>query len=141
MRLALALALAASPAAAWEFTASPVCTLSTRTDAGEVAVTYDPRAERAYAIRLALSEGDWGAGPVFSMRFTGARTISTDRHALSEGGAVLTVEDRGFGNVLAGIGAGGMASAETGTRAFSIPLEGAEAPLAAFRACAGAATV
>ena len=134
-RAALALCVLAAPAAAWEFEARPVCTLSHVAAAAKITVTYDPRAAQPYAIRLILAEGTWGEGPVFAMRFEGARpvVISTDRHAV-EGGA-LTVTDRGFGNVLAGIEAGGTVRAATAGREVSVPLAGAAGPVAAFRAC------
>ena len=130
-----ALLLLSGPALGWEFTPRPVCTLGHADGAAEVTVTYDPRSPEPYAIRVVLAEGGWGAGPVFSIRFEGARplTISTGRHVVA--GAALTVTDRGFGNVLAGIEAGGTMVAATGGREVTVPLAGAAGPVAAFRAC------
>ena len=138
MRSLLALLLTASAAAAsWEFRADPVCTLSH--DGAEVAVevTWDPRRSEAYAITL-TREAPWPAGPVFALRFEGPRglTISTDRHALGQGGRSLTVTDRGFGNVLNGLEGNGRAVALTGPAAVPFSLDGAAPEVAAFRACA-----
>jgi hypothetical protein len=143
MRFALALILAASPAAAWEFTAVPVCTLTQDTGEAQVAVTYDPREAEPYAIAVTLGAGTWGDGPVFGIRFDGDRplVITTDRHTVSGGGATLTVTDRGFGNVLDGIEFNAMATAASPTRAVAIPLDGAAEPMRAFRACVDGGTV
>ena len=137
MRLAFTLILAASPAAAWEFTSVPVCTLTHDTGEARVTVTYDPREAEPYAIAVTLGAGSWGDGPVFGIRFDGARplVITTDRQRVSGGGATLTVTDRGFGNVLDGIEFNAMATAATPGRAVAIPLEGAAEPMQDFRAC------
>lgn len=141
MRVVLALLLLASPARAWEFTPTPICTLTHDTGEAAVRVTYDPRIPE-YAITLTLAEGGWPDAPVFAIRFDGARglTISTTRHVLS-GGAALTVTDRGFGNVLDGLQYNDTATALLGERALPIPLDGAAGPVAEFRACTEALAV
>lgn len=144
MRIAaLILCLAAAPASAWEFTAVPVCTLSHDTGEAQVTVTYDPREAQPYAIRVTLGDGAWGDGPLFGIRFDGARplVITTDRQVVSDGGATLTVTDRGFGNVLDGIEFNATATAATADRSVAIPLDGAAEPMQEFRACTGGATV
>ncbi len=137
MRHILILALlAASPAAAWEFTATPVCTLSHATDEAEVRVTYDPRQTEPYAIALTLT-GPWQAAPVFAIAFEGAArlTISTSRHRTSPDGRTLSVSDTGFGNVLNGLEFNTTATAISGNQAVSVPLDGAAPAVQEFRAC------
>lgn len=132
----IALLVPASPAAAWEFSADPVCTLSQTTDTTDVAVTYDPRQPEPYAIAITRGE-PWGAGAIFGILFDGARplTITTNRHATSDGGTTLTVSDRGFANVLLGLEMGGVARAFLGDTEVSIPLAGAAPEVEKFRAC------
>lgn len=136
MRLALALLVVASPAAAWEFTDRPVCTLSHETAEVAVAVTFDP-AIPEYAIALTLAEGVWPVTPVFAIVFDGGWpiTIQTDRHVVTDAGRTLTVRDSGFGNVLDGIGRNRTATAMAPGLAVGVPLEEAGPPLAAFRDC------
>ncbi|MEO0429037.1 MAG: hypothetical protein AAF160_16525 [Pseudomonadota bacterium] len=104
-------------------------------------VTYDPRASE-YAIALKRSV-PWPRDAVFAIRFEGrqALTISTSRHELSEGGTVLTVTDRGFGNVLDGLQFNHTATALTGSATLSVPLDGAAPAVEGFRACATGASV
>jgi hypothetical protein len=142
MRCVLTLALtilAAAPAAAWEFSPGPVCTLSHEAPGARVAVTYDPRQAQPYAIAITLPD-PWPDGPLFGIRYDGGRMleITTDRHVLSDGGRTLTVTDRGFGNVLDGLQFNAQATAVTGDRAVSLSLDGAADPVEAFRACATA---
>lgn len=142
MRLTAALlALLPAPALAWDFSPVPVCTLTHRDAAAEVTVTFDP-ALPEYAIAITLAEGTWDAAPVFAIAFEGgaALTISTDRHALSDGGATLTVRDSGFGNVLNGMEFNARARAGAGTTLIDIPLDGAAPAVQAFRRCPGPAT-
>ena len=75
MRSALILALLASPAAAWEFSATPICTLTHATAAAEVTVTFDA-ALPEYAIHLRLLSGTWDVGPAFEMAFEAPKTKS-----------------------------------------------------------------
>lgn len=135
-RLALCLALLGAPAAAWEFTPSPICTISNDTGEIAVTVTYDP-AVALYEIRLTLNSAPWAAAPVFAIRFEGPMglIISTDRHQLLDGGRTLSVTDTGFGNVLNGLGQNRTAVAELGGQSVSVPLDGAAAPVEDFRAC------
>ncbi|MEM6677128.1 MAG: hypothetical protein AAF675_04560 [Pseudomonadota bacterium] len=135
------LSLAASPAGAWEFTPNPICTLAQASEVSSVTVTYDPRVpEYAIALRRTVP---WPKDAVFAIRFEGPRglTISTSRHQLSEGGTVLTVTDRGFGNVLDGLQFNETATALTGSAALTVPLEGAAQEVEKFRACTKAASV
>ena len=136
MRLALALSLLASPAAAWEFSPSPICTLSQSTEAADVRVTYDARVPE-YAMTVARRDTPWSPGPVFAIRFDGPRglTISTDRHGLNDGGQSLTVADSGFGNVLNGLEFNDTATALLADQSITIPLEGAAPQVQKFRAC------
>ena len=61
--------------------------------------------------------------------------ISTDRHRLSADGRAVTVEDKGFGNVLNGLQFNGMAHAMLGDQVVSFPLSGAHDPVQEFREC------
>lgn len=121
-----------SPAAAWEFSPLPICTLSAAQEA-RVEVTYDASLPE-YAIHITWPPG-WQGGDVFSLRFEGPRggTISTDRHVIE--GDTLTVRDRGFGNVLYGLQFNTRAVAILGTQEVVIDLAGAADPVQAFRGC------
>ena len=125
--------LLSSPAHAWEFTPTPVCTLThTETD-GDVELTYD-HTSGLYAIAVIAAQA-WPAAPAFSIRFDGPRagTISTQRHETN--GATLTVTDTGFGNVLDGLEFNSRATAFTDTQAVTVSLQGAAVPVQKFRAC------
>lgn len=131
MRTLIALLLA-TPVHAWEFTATPICTLS---DGAGVTVTYD-HATQLYAIALTRA-GGWPDAPAFSIRFGGTGlTISTRRHAAT--GDTLTVTDSGFGNVLSGIAGGGTATAFTGSAQMAFSVDGSVDAVEAFRACTAA---
>ena len=138
MRLLFALILFVAPAQAWEFSPTPVCTLSHDEGATRIEVTYD-NGTRLYAIAVTAAEV-WPNAPSFSMRFDGGRpnTISTTRH--STAGRTLTVMDTGFGNVLDGLEFNTTATAFTQTAAVTVSLEGAPEPVQRFRACAAALT-
>ena len=128
------------PAAAWEFSDSPVCTLSHMTDEVAVTVTFDP-ALAEYAITLTLDGAPWPVVPAFAIAFDGAAplVIQTDRHQLSDDGQSLRVTDTGFGNVLDGLEfnatALGIALAFAGDRRVVVPLAGAAPAVREFRAC------
>jgi len=131
------MAVFGAPALAWDFEPTPVCTLSHETAQIALAVTYDPTLPEPYAIALTLSQGTWPDVPVFALRFDGpdGLVISTNRHSLSDDGRTLRVTDRGFGNVLDGIGLNRLVTALAGPLAVTVPLDGAGPPLAAFRDC------
>lgn len=135
-RLAALMAFIASPAPAWEFSASPLCTLEHATGEVTVRITYDA-ALPEYTIALTLRDGAWPASDGFSIVFGGGRalTIGTDRHSLSGDGRTLTVTDTGFGNVLNGLEFNSIATAIAGSRRVDIPLQDAGEPVQAFRAC------
>jgi len=136
MRHIIAFALLTGPAHAWEFTATPICTLSHVEASAEVTVTYD-HTTGLYAIAV-TTPNDWPASPAFSMRFDGARPniISTQNHQTE--GNTLTVSDTGFGNVLDGLEFNATATAFTATSAVTVSLSGAAEPVQRFRACATA---
>lgn len=137
----ISLLLASSPAAAWEFSPTPVCTLSHATPEADLRVTYDPRQEQPYAIAISRQQ-PWQDATTFSMRFDGPRglTITTDRQRLSDDGRTLTVTDRGFGNVLNGLEFNTTATALFGIAEAPFPLDGAAREVQAFRECATAPT-
>lgn len=137
MRLFFFLAVLATPAAAWEFSPTPICTLTHETEAAALRITYD---STEYVLTLTLKDGAWAPSPGFAIRFGGRRplTISTDRHALD--GPALSVTDRGFGNVLDGLQFNDTATAFTDGQAVTIPLQDAADPVAAFRRCPTPAT-
>lgn len=136
LRTLLFLLLTTSPAMAWEFKPGRVCELTYDGEAASVRLTYDPAAPE-YSIAVTPAQ-PWTNGPVFAMRFDGPRgnMIRTNRHVLSDGGATVTVVDRGFGNVLNGLEFNTTATALLGDRAVSVPLDGAAPEVQAFRACA-----
>ena len=136
MRYLIPLLLLSSPAAAWEFSATPICTLTHTEASADVAVTYD-YATGLYAIAV-TSPNEWPVSPAFSIRFDGPRagTISTQRHQTD--GPTLTVSDTGFGNVLDGLEFNATATAFTQTSAVTVSLDGAAGPVQKFRACTAA---
>ena len=142
IRAAAVLLLAAAPAAAWEFTPSPVCTLSHATDEAEMRVTYDPRAAEPYEMNVTASDAPLPDAPVFSVEFAGpsALTISTNRHRRDPAGGTLSVSDTGFGNVLDGLEFSATAVAVLGERRIPFPLAGAASEVRKFRACTEAPT-
>jgi len=138
MRHIIALLLLATPAAAWEFTPTPLCTLTHDTPDVALKITYDP-GPPLYTLTLTLRNGEWADSPSFGIAYTGpnALTIGTDRHSID--GATLTVQDSGVSNVLDGIEFNQIATAFTPSLALNIPLDGAAGPVQQFRACTKAA--
>ena len=136
MRTALALILLASPAAAWEFSAIPTCTLTNTSDAGALSVTYDASLPE-YTITITLPDAIWPEDSLFAMAFTGLMPIGiqTDRHIRSADGRSLTVTDSGFGNVLNGLELNTRAYAASGDTTVGIALEGIGPAIKAFRDC------
>lgn len=139
MRTALAFLLLASPAAAWEFSASPICTLTGTSDAGTLTVTYDA-ALPEYTITITLPDGVWPEDPAFAMAFAGGMPIGiqTDRHTRSPDGRSLTVTDSGFGNVLNGLEFNSRAYATSGDTTVGVSLDGIGPAIKAFRDCPAA---
>ena len=135
MRVLLAL-LIASPAQAWEFTATPVCTILNDAPSLQVRVTFDPSQPEPYAITLTRPD-PWPVTDTFGLSFTGpaAMTIGTARHQLSDDGRTLTVTDTGFGNVLDGLAYNGTAAALAGDLTVPFDLTGARPAVEAFKAC------
>jgi hypothetical protein len=137
LSLALSLGLLAAPVSAWEFTPVPVCTLSHAEAGATLRITHDPRQDLPYALALS-GPAPWPDAPSFAIRFEGgmALTIVTREHRLSEDRSVLSVADRGFGNVLNGLEFNATATALLGEVAVPFGLEGAPGPVRDFRACA-----
>lgn len=137
MRLAILLSLLAAPAFAWEYTASPVCTLTHSTETANLTLTYDNRADGPYAIEITRNDRAWPRDPMFLMRFDGLRpsVITTDRHVIDAESKSLTVKDRGFGNVLDGIEFNFIATAKSGEVMLIFPLTGAAPVVRRFRVC------
>jgi hypothetical protein len=138
--LAAGLALPlATPLHAWEFSPTPVCTLSHQSAEAALSVTHDPRLAEPYAIAITRAQ-PWPESHGFSIRYGGARplTIGTERHRLSNGNRTLTVSDTGFGNVLDGLEFSATATASADGLKLSFDLAGAAEPVRAFRACVAA---
>ncbi|MEM9999736.1 MAG: hypothetical protein AAF940_02545 [Pseudomonadota bacterium] len=129
------------PAFAWEAKFGPICELIYEGEPAGVRLTYDPSIPE-YSIAITPNQ-PWPEGPIFAMRFDGPRgnMISTNRHQLSDGGATVTVIDRGFGNVLNGLEFNDTATALLGDRSVTVPLDGAAPEVQAFRACASGMSV
>lgn len=136
MRALLALALLATPAQAWDFSATPVCTIANDTPTLSIRVTYDPAEARPYAITLTRPD-PWPRTETFGLNFGGSAgmTIGTDRHTLSNDDRTLTVTDTGFGNLLDGLANNATAAALAGDLTVPFDLTGARPAVDAFRAC------
>ena len=139
MRLALVLVLFTSPAQAWEFTPSPVCTLTETTPDATLTVTYDSSLPE-YAIAITLAAGVWPDATGFGMVFAGGNPIEigTNRQVISGDGRTLTVRDSGFGNVLDGLQFNTRAYAIAGDLTVPFDLTGIDPAIAAFRDCPAA---
>ncbi|QMU58599.1 MAG: hypothetical protein GKR98_10585 [Boseongicola sp.] len=139
-RLAALVCLLATPATAWDFSPKPVCTLSNDDGETSVRVTHDPRLDLPYAIQITRQTDTWTQSPVFALRFDGPRslTISTDRHQLSPDTSTVSVQDRGFGNVLDGIAFGHTATAFLGDQSTTFSTTGAKSAVEQFRNCSTA---
>lgn len=126
----------AGPAAGWEFSPLPVCTLTHEGAGAVLRITRDPGLAEPYELSIARAAG-WSESPGLAIRFDGPRalTIGTDRHRLSEDGTTLSVTDRGFGNVLDGLEFNATATALAGGDAVVFNLEDAAEPVRAFRDC------
>jgi hypothetical protein len=137
MRALVALTLAVSPAQAWDFTATPVCTLSHDTAELAIRVTFDPRQPEPYAIALTRPAEPWPATESFGLRFSGpmALAIGTSRHLLSQDARTVTVTDTGFGNVLDGLAYNATATAVAGETVLPFDLTDARPAIEAFKAC------
>jgi len=135
MRFVIALLLA-TPAQAWEFSATPVCTILNDAPGLSIRVTYDLSRPEPYAISLTRSD-PWPVTDSFGLSFNGpaAMTIGTSRHQLSDDRRTLSVSDTGFGNVLDGLAFNGTATALAGDIAIPVDLTGARPAVEAFRAC------
>lgn len=127
--------LGAVPAVAWEFSATPVCTLSHQGEGVAVRVTYDPTLSKPYSIAVTLNQGVWPNTAPFSIRFEGSHSfvIATDRHQVA--GATVTASDTGFENVLTGLERNAQAQAVLGDIQRVISLEGAAPQVRLFRDC------
>lgn len=133
MRSLPLLVLLATPATAWEFTPGLPCLLTHAEPGLEVELTHDPT-QPLFSITLRRGE-PWPDAPVFSIAFENGPVISTPLHALTEDGRALSVADRGFGNVIAGLVAGGTAVAQVGDVTVPFSLSGAAEPTRDYAAC------
>lgn len=128
--------LASASLADWRFEESTICVLTGETSDSIVVLTHD-YAEGRYTISMQRPGQTWQPGPTLSIAFEGGRplTISTDRHALSEAGDVLSVSDRGFGNVLDGMQFNEQMTILTGEHSVVVPLNQAAPEVQDFRDC------
>ncbi len=128
--------LLTTPAYAWEFSPSPICTLTETSDEGTITVTYDASLPE-YAITITLAETTWPDALDFGMAFAGgdALSIGTNRQIISGDGKTLTVKDRGFGNVLNGLEFNTRAYAMAGDFTIGFDLNGIKPAITAFRDC------
>ena len=141
MRLAVALSLLAGQATAWEFSPTPICTLSHVENDVSLTLTFDPAASQ-YELILTLRADVWPTAPAFGMLFDGPRRIQigTDRHVLSQESRRLAVRDSGFGNVLDGLEFNDRALAQSGPKIVAFSLSDAAPLVRAFRECGTALT-
>lgn len=140
MRLIISFCLLASPLTAWEFSPSPICTLTHSGADVEVVVTYDANLPE-YTITL-TTPAPWPQADQFGLSFIGPRALSigTGQHELSEDGQSLRVADSGFGNVLDGLQFNQTAIGTSGDKQVSVDLTDAAPAVAAFRQCPAVVT-
>lgn len=137
MRGAVAgLMLLGSPAAAWDFTETNVCTVTHAGPEMAVELTFDP-ARALYTIALTRPDAPWPQSPNFQLRFDGPRSliIGTDRHQMDDQQRTLSVSDSGFGNVLDGIQFNNAMTALIGNETVSLSTDASASAMEAFRDC------
>lgn len=136
MRIALILAILPFPATAWEFSPTPICTLSHQNADAEFTVTFDASLPE-YALSIRLATGIWDTSPVFQLSFLGANSlqIGTIEHSFSADSTTLFVRDSGFGNVLDGLEFNDAAIASAAPKSVSFDLTNADPAIQAFREC------
>ncbi|MDX8347914.1 excinuclease ABC subunit B [Cognatiyoonia sp. IB215446] len=139
MRIAFAFTLFAWPAAAWQFSPSPICTLTETTVDGTLTITYDASLPE-YVITITLPDTRWPKAPEFAMAFSGNQPIAlrTERHQLSDDRRSLTVTDTGFGNVLNGLEFNLRAYATSGGTTVGFTLTDIGPAIRDFRNCPAA---
>lgn len=135
MRCFLLLTLLPLPATAWEFSPTPLCTLSHAIADAAVVITYD-QSVPLYTLRLTRTDGTWAEG-AFTIEFIDGSPpqIGTVQQTISSDGKTLTVSDRGFGNVLDGLGTGRSARMTVAGTGPTFSLDDVDPALTAFRAC------
>jgi len=140
MRPLLSLLLLATPAPAWEFLPTPICTLTHSAGGVDIFVTYDASLPE-YTITVTRAE-PWPVGAVFVLGFEGNRPsrLTTEQHELSSSGTSLTVRDSGFGNVLDGLEFNAVGIAMVETASVSFDLSNAAPAVQAFRDCPAVVT-
>ena len=131
LRAALIIAgLIGSPALAWDFSTSPICTVINRGSDTSLKLTFDGE---LYVLRLSHLEG-WQNAKVFAIRFApNGPFIQTTRHQID--GQTLSVSDAGFGNVLKGLQNNQVAQVLLGETVRDIDLSGAYTPFENFKNC------
>lgn len=123
------------PALAWE--AGRIGALCTLSDAsGDVVLTHDPSGP-IYTITARRAD-PWPEAAIFGITFLGQAglTSTTDRHLRAPDGLSITVTDRGFGNLLAGMRGNDTATLFAGPASMAVSLAGAAPAIAIFEACA-----
>jgi hypothetical protein len=124
----------ASPALAWEFSQSALCTVTDSRSQTGVEMTFDGS---TYVLTLTHRDG-WPDAPLFAIQFApNGPFIQTGRHIVR--GQSLSVSDSGFGNVLNGLEFNARAIVQLGQISRIIDLTGAAGPVQDFRACTPAA--
>lgn len=135
MKLALLLIFTPFQALAWDFSPSPICTLSHESEEAKLVITHDP-AVPEYRLEINLDRVSWATSATFGIAFQGGAelTIGTNRHRTD--GSTLSVADSGFGNVLDGLEFNGTATAFTESQTVAFSLAGSKGPVRDFRDCA-----
>lgn len=134
MILPILMILTPLPALAWEAgRMGAICTLSD--GSGNVVLTHDPSGP-VYTITARRAD-PWPEAAIFGMTFLGQNglTITTDRHLRAPDGLSITVTDRGFGNLLAGMRGNDTATLFAGPARMTVSLAGAAPAIAIFEAC------
>ena len=137
MRLIALVVFLPTYASAWEFSLTPLCTLTHQSEHARIEITHDP-AIPEYRMTLDLFTEPWARSETFGMTFRGGRslTIGTNRHIIDK--SRLSVSDTGFGNVLNGLEYNALAIAFTSSQSIQFSLAEAAPEVRKFRSCAKA---
>ncbi|WP_375265889.1 excinuclease ABC subunit B [Planktotalea sp.] len=115
---------------AWEFSPSPICTVTDNGSDTDLKLTYDGA---LYTLELTHPEG-WTNAEIFAIRFApNGPFIQTTLHQIT--GSTLSVSDTGFGNVLTGLQNNVIAQALLGETIHEIALDGAFDPVEKLKNC------
>jgi len=137
LRAALIIAgLIGSPSLAWDFTTSPICTVTDRGSDTALKLAFDGE---FCVLHLSHLEG-WQNDEVFAIRFApNGPFIQTTRHQIDD--QTLSVSDAGFVNVLKSLQDNQVGQVLLGETVRNIDLSGAYPPVENFKNCKSGAAL